>query len=81
MHTYAARRRSSPRGRTRYGPRLTANPAPDDAEWLRELVRRSPLLADHAVRRHWERLIPVLQPPERYALAAILLDVEHACQT
>ena len=81
MQTYAARRRSSPRGRTRYGPRLTANPAPDDAEWLRKLVRRSPLLADRAMRQHWERVLPVLQAPERYTLAAILLDIEHACQT
>jgi hypothetical protein len=60
---------------------LTADPAPDDPTWLREVVRRSPLLPDERVRRHWERVIPFLQAPERYALAAILLEVEHACRT
>jgi hypothetical protein len=81
MQTYAARQPSSPRGRTPYGQLLTANPAPDDPEWVRQLVRRSPLLADDSLRRHWVRVIPALQAPERYALAAILLDIEHACQT
>lgn len=60
---------------------MTANPAPDDPEWVRELVRHSPLLPEPALQRHWERVIPVLQAPERYALAAILLDIEHACPT
>jgi hypothetical protein len=60
---------------------LTPDPTPDDPHWIRELVRRSPLLPEPDLRRHWQRVIPFLQAPERYALAAILLDIEHACQT
>ena len=59
---------------------MTAEAAPDEPDWLREAVRRSPLLPERALRWHWERVIPFLPTAERYALAAILLEVEHACQ-
>jgi hypothetical protein len=52
---------------------------PEDDRWLRALVRRSPLLPEATLRRHWERLIPHLNVADRYTLAAILLDVEYAC--
>jgi hypothetical protein len=55
--------------------------APEDDAWLSALVERSPVLPDRALRRHWQAVIPWLAPAERYALAAILLDVEHACAT
>jgi hypothetical protein len=54
---------------------------PDDPKWLSELVRRSPLLPESALRRHWQHLIPWLPPAARYELAGILLDIELACQT
>jgi hypothetical protein len=55
--------------------------SPENAEWLRALIRRSPVLSDPDLRRHWERLVPHLPVEARYTLAAILLDVEHACAT
>jgi hypothetical protein len=58
---------------------LTANARPDDVAWLRALVRRSPILNDAAVRRHWLKVIPWLAPAERYALAGVLLEIENAC--
>jgi hypothetical protein len=53
---------------------------PDNTEWLRALVRRSPLLADAAIRRHWQQLIPWLPTATRYELAGILLDIDLACR-
>ncbi|HEY3064065.1 MAG TPA: hypothetical protein VGL99_34270 [Chloroflexota bacterium] len=50
---------------------------PDDPAWLRELVARSPLLPDPALRKHWQRLIPWLPKPQRYELAATLLEAEQ----
>jgi hypothetical protein len=52
--------------------------SPENGPWLRELVNRSPLLADPALRRHWRRLIPWLPTQARYELAAVLLDAERA---
>ena len=52
---------------------------PDNTEWLTELVGRSPLLPDQALRDHWRRVIPWLGISARYSLAAVLLDIEHAC--
>jgi hypothetical protein len=51
---------------------------PENDAFLQNLVRRSPLLADESLRHHWERLIPHLSVPERYSLAAILLEVEQS---
>jgi hypothetical protein len=42
-------------------------------------VSRSPLLPEDQLRRHWQTLIPRLSTADRYTLAAILLDIEHAC--
>jgi hypothetical protein len=53
---------------------------PDDPEWLRALLRRSPLLPEAALRRHWQHLVPWLPTAARYELAAILLDVELVCR-
>jgi len=53
---------------------------PDDAEWLRALVSRSPLLPDATLRHQWLRLIPWLPTAARYELAGILLDIELACR-
>jgi hypothetical protein len=54
--------------------------SPENNAWLTELVERSPLLPDPVLRRHWLRLIPCLPLPARYELAAILLEIEHACR-
>jgi hypothetical protein len=50
-------------------------------DWLIGLIASSPVLADDALRRHWQRLVPCLPPAARYELAGILLDVEQACET
>ena len=52
---------------------------PEKTEWLVELVGRSSLLPDQALRDHWRRVIPWLSISARYSLAAVLLDIEHAC--
>jgi hypothetical protein len=54
--------------------------APDDPEWLRALVARSPLLPEASLREHWARVIPWLTPALKYELAGILMDVEVACR-
>jgi hypothetical protein len=54
--------------------------SPENDDWLRSLVKRSPLLDDPAIRRHWNVLVPWLATADRYALAAILLEVEHTCE-
>jgi len=59
---------------------MQAESAPDDPEWLRELVRRSPLLPERALRRHWIAVIPWLPSALRYELAGILMEVEVACR-
>jgi hypothetical protein len=51
---------------------------PEDPAWLADLVARSPLLPEPALRAHWQRLIAYLPVELRYELAGILLDVEHA---
>jgi hypothetical protein len=56
-------------------------PAPDDLEWLGQLVSRSALLPDQALRRHWLKILPWLTPAARYTLAALLLEIERACAT
>jgi hypothetical protein len=58
-----------------------AAPAPDDLEWLSTLVRRSPLLPDASLRSHWLNVLPWLKPAARYALAALLLEIERGCAT
>jgi len=55
--------------------------SPENVEWLAGLVARSPLLPDPVLRRHWQRLLPWLSSQDRYALAGVLLEVEHACAT
>ncbi len=62
------------------GARLApmAEGSPENDAWLRDLVKRSPLLPDAALRRHWQRLVPWLPIAARYELAAILLDVDRA---
>jgi len=57
------------------------NASPEDERWLCWLVQHSPLLPDPSLRRHWQKVIPWLRPADRYALAAILLDIDHACGT
>jgi hypothetical protein len=79
MRQSAGRRQCWRHARIRFEPRLTADTRPDDVQWLRTLVRRSPVLADAAVRRHWLKLVPWLSTDNRYTLAAILLDIENAC--
>jgi hypothetical protein len=54
--------------------------SPEDVEWLRALVARSPLLPEASLRRHWRRVIPWLPTALRYELAGILMDVEIACR-
>jgi hypothetical protein len=51
--------------------------SPESVRWLRQLIDRSPLLPDAALRRHWREVIPFLPTASRYELAAILVDVEH----
>ncbi|HEX8969839.1 MAG TPA: hypothetical protein VF937_18290 [Chloroflexota bacterium] len=60
-------------------PEPTPEALPDNPRWLGSLVNRSAVLPDRTLRRHWLRLIPWLPAADRYTLAAILLDVEHAC--
>jgi len=52
--------------------------APENDAWLQDLVHRSPLLPDAALRRHWRLLVPWLPIAARYELAAILLEIERA---
>jgi hypothetical protein len=52
--------------------------SPENDDWLHELVKRSPLLPDETLRRHWQHVIPWLPIAARYELAAILLDVDRA---
>jgi hypothetical protein len=52
--------------------------SPENDAWLQDLVKRSPLLADAVLRRHWRVLVPWLPIAARYELAAILLEVERA---
>ena len=60
---------------------MTEAVAPEDDAWLGALIERSTLLPDKRLRGHWKRLVPWLPIPARYELAAILLEVEHACAT
>jgi hypothetical protein len=60
------------------GPANTTSPEND--AWLADLVQRSPLLPDPVLRRHWQGVIPYLPLQARYELAAILLEIEHACR-
>ena len=60
------------------GPTSIASPEND--AWLADLVQRSPLLPDRVLKRHWRRVIPYLPLQARYELAAILLEIEHACR-
>jgi len=57
---------------------LVAEASPENNAWLQDLVRRSPLVPDRALRRHWLQVVPWLPIAARYELAAILLDVERA---
>ncbi len=57
---------------------LVAEASPENDVWLQDLVRRSPLVPDRALRRHWQRVVPWLPIAARYELAAILLDIERA---
>jgi hypothetical protein len=52
--------------------------SPESDDWLGQLIERSPLLPDAAIKRHWRAVVPRLPTPARYALAAILLEVEIA---
>jgi hypothetical protein len=52
--------------------------SPDSDAWLRQLIARSPLLADGDLRRHWQTLVPRLPRSARYELAAVLLEVEYS---
>jgi hypothetical protein len=52
--------------------------SPEDDRWLQQLVERSPVLPDRALRRHWQRVIPWLPMAARYELAAILLDIDRS---
>src|SRR5207244_11070255 len=49
-----------------FGQHSMAEASPEDDNWLRALVRRSPLLPEAVLRRHWETLIPHLAMPDRY---------------
>jgi hypothetical protein len=57
---------------------LTCDGSPENDRWLIDLVVRSPVLPDAALRRHWVRVIPWLPVVARYELAAILLGVDRA---
>ena len=50
--------------------------SPESDDWLRELIDRSPLLPDAAIRRHWRTVVSRLPTQARYELAAILLEGE-----
>jgi hypothetical protein len=51
--------------------------SPESDAWLKQLIDRSPLLPEAALRAHWRKVIPLLPTALRYELAAILLEVEH----
>jgi hypothetical protein len=53
--------------------------SPEDDAYLVSLIRRTVLLPERDLRRHWERLAPLLPIPQRYALAAVLVELEQAC--
>jgi hypothetical protein len=74
----AAQQRSWRLERTRCAQRSMTETSPENDVWLRALLRRSPLLSDAALRRHWRNLVPWLPVAARYELAAILLEVERA---
>jgi hypothetical protein len=52
--------------------------SPENDTWLQDLVQRSSLLPETALRRHWQSVVPWLPIAARYELAAILLDIERA---
>ena len=52
--------------------------APENDRWLVQLIRRTPLLPDAMLRRHWQTVIPWLPKDLRYELAATLLEIERA---
>ncbi len=58
--------------------RQESSVSPDDLDWLARLVERSPLLPDPALRVHWQAVLPWLAAPDRYELAATLLEAEQA---
>jgi hypothetical protein len=43
-----------------------------------ELLERSPLLPDAALRQHWRELLPWLSASDRYELVATLLAAQAA---
>jgi hypothetical protein len=55
--------------------------SPESDAWLERLIEHSPALPEASLRRHWRRLIPWLSLSARYELAAVLLEVEHACSS
>jgi hypothetical protein len=58
---------------------MTRGVSPENDAWLTLLMRHSPLLPEAQLRHHWQTLIPWLATADRYTLAAILLEIEHAC--
>jgi len=60
---------------------MAAEPRPEEEPWLRELIARSPLLPEAALKHHWQRLVAWLPPAARQELSEILVDVEQACQS
>jgi hypothetical protein len=78
IHWYAARRLCSPLARIPSALPSMTDASPENDDWLRALIDRSPVLADAAIKRHWRTLVPWLPTQARYKLAAILLDVELA---
>ena len=66
------------RSPSRRMPTVGVGVSPEDDPWLRALARRSPLLADAGLRRHWLKVIPWLPVGARYELAAILLEIDRA---
>ncbi|HEV7664777.1 MAG TPA: hypothetical protein VGQ62_14675 [Chloroflexota bacterium] len=51
--------------------------SPEDDQWLKALIERSPLLPYARLRRHWQELLPWLPVAARYELAAALVEVER----
>ncbi|MBV8716463.1 MAG: hypothetical protein JO318_01585 [Chloroflexi bacterium] len=56
---------------------MQAEAVADDVEQLRLLIKRSPLLPESALRRHWQNVLEWLPPAARYELADILLSFEN----
>ncbi|MBV9897278.1 MAG: hypothetical protein JO020_24195 [Chloroflexi bacterium] len=56
---------------------MQAETVAEDTEALRELIDRSPLLPDAALRRHWQNVLAWLPAAAKYELADILLTFER----